>query len=201
MDTQKTKASAFKQLPRGYEKILTLDLLKDKKKKLLVNGLSMLILLAMAIPMHFYISVGTIFDFEDGILQYLLRWGAIVVLSVVYIVLHELVHGIAMKRCGTKKVKYDFKGIYACAGSDDYYRRGSYIFIALAPVVLWGVVIGVVNCFVPTSWFWVVYFLQITNISGAAGDFYVTFKMLKLHRDILIRDSGTDMKVYSCRSF
>lgn len=44
--------------------------------------------------------------------------------------------------------------------------------------------------------FWVVYFIQITNISGAAGDLYITFRFRKLPNDILINDTGVEMRVY-----
>ena len=105
-----------------------------------------------------------------------------------------------MKICGTKKVKYGFTGMYAFAGSEDYYDKKSYIFIALAPVVLWGIVLAIVNCFVPVEWFWVVYMIQIMNISGAAGDLFVTVKFSRFPQDILIRDHGVGMKVYSQKS-
>jgi len=102
-----------------------------------------------------------------------------------------------MKICGTKKIKYGFTGMYAYAGSDDYYGKKAYIFIALAPVVLWGIVIAIINCFVPLDWFWGIYFLQIFNISGAAGDFFVTIKFLRFPKDILVKDKGVSMTVYS----
>jgi hypothetical protein len=86
---------------------------------------------------------------------------------------------------------------FSFAGSDDYYGKGAYIFIALAPVVLLGAIIAVINALVPLEWFWVVYFLQISNLSGAAGDFFVTVKFLRFPKDILMRDSGTSMIVYS----
>lgn len=189
------RKTAQTQLPSDYREIFSVDLMKNKKQIYLVNGLAILITLVMAIPMHFYIPFTSIIGMGD--LPVLWRLGALVVLSIGYIILHELVHGVAMKLCGTKKVKYGYKVVYACAGSDDYYPKGSYIFIALAPVVLWGVVIGIASIFVPVSWFWVIYLIQIFNISGAAGDFYVTFRFLSLPKDILIRDAGTDMKVYS----
>ncbi len=102
-----------------------------------------------------------------------------------------------MKLCGTKKVKYGFTGLYAFAGSDDYYGKAAYIFIALAPVVLWGVVLLIANFIVPISWFWAVYLIQITNILGAAGNAYVTVKFASLPKDISVQDSGTAMTVYS----
>ena len=188
---------ALNILPDGYGQIYEINLQKNKKKMLLVNGIALLISVLMVVPMCFYIPITELFSFEKGILQYFIRFAALFGLSIVYMVLHELVHGITMKLCGTKKVKYGFSGLYAFAGSDDYYDKKSYITIALAPVVLWGVVIAIINCFMPREWFWVVYFLQIMNISGAAGDMYVTFKFSKMPKDILVRDHGVGMKVYS----
>lgn len=77
--------------------------------------------------------------------------------------------------------------------------KQGYLFIALAPVVLWGMVLLVITFIVPTSWFWVVYFVQVMNISGAVGDFYVTVKFLKFPKDILVKDSGIGMTVYSAQ--
>ena len=188
---------ALNILPDGYSQIYEIDLQKNKKKMFLVNGIALLISVLMVVSMCFYIPITELFSFEKGILQYFIRFAALFGLSIVYMVLHELVHGITMKLCGTKKVKYGFTGLYAFAGSDNYYDKKSYITIALAPVVLWGVVIAIINCFMPREWFWVVYFLQIMNISGAAGDMYVTFKFSKMPKDILVRDHGVGMKVYS----
>ena len=120
-------------------------------------------------------------------------------MSILYIILHEFVHGITMKLCGTKKVKYGFKGVYAFAGSEDYYDKKSYLTIALAPVVLWGILLTILSLVVPTQWFWVVYFIQISNISGAAGDMYVTARFSKLPDDILVKDYGVGMTVYSAK--
>ena len=188
---------ALQTLPESYRELLRIDMQKNKKEMLLVNGLGFLIFFLLAVPMHFYVSFFTLFSMDEGFLAYTLRFLVLLVGMIVYLVLHELVHGAAMKLCGTKKVKYGFTGMYAFAGSGDYYGKGSYIFIALAPVVLWGVVIALINAFVPESWFWVVYMLQLMNLSGAAGDIYVTCKLSRLSKDILITDSGVAMIVYS----
>ena len=137
---------------------------------------------------------------DSGVAAYLIRLVSLLALLVLYIILHEAVHGIAMRICGTKKVKFGFVGSYAFAASDDYYGKGAYIFIALAPVVFWGVVLAIINPFVPIEWFWAVYFIQITNLSGAAGDLFVTFKFLRFPKDILIRNVGVKMTVCSAES-
>ncbi|MBQ1996520.1 MAG: DUF3267 domain-containing protein [Clostridia bacterium] len=184
-------------LPEGYKEFYSVDLQKDKKMSLLVNGIAFVIGLLMFIPMNFFVPISTLFSMENGMAEYMIRMLSIAVLTVIYMVLHELVHGISMKLCGTKKVKYGFTGMYAFAGSDDYYGKKPYIFIALAPVVLWGIVLAVINFCVPYEWIWVVYFLQIVNISGAAGDFFVTAKFSGFSEDILVKDHGVGMVVYS----
>lgn len=188
---------AVEHLPEGYREIYAIDLQKDKKMALLVNCLVLLIAALLIVPAHFYIPITSLFSMESGYGAYMLRFGVLLVLMVVYMVLHELVHGAAMKLCGTKKIKYGFTRMYAFAGSNDYYAKKPYIFIALAPVVLWGVVIALVNPFVSAYWFWVVYLLQVINLSGAAGDLFVTVKFSRLPKDILVKDHGVGMTVYS----
>lgn len=184
-------------LPDGYKEIFAVYLQKNKGIAVLVNVFAVVIMLAMVIPMNFYIPITTLFDMQDGIGMYLIRFVVLMVSIVVYMILHELVHGITMKLCGTKRVKYGFTGMYAFAGSDDYYDKRSYLTIALAPVVVWGIVLAVLNFLVPLDWFWVVYSVQIGNISGAAGDLYVTARFSRLPADILVKDIGVGMAVYS----
>lgn len=188
---------SFSALPGDYKEIVSIDLQKNKKLMLLVNVIAVIIAVAMVVPAAFVVPISALFDMSRGLGNYAIRFGALLVLMVVYMVLHELVHGAAMKICGTKKIKYGFTGMYAFAGSDEYYDKRGYIFIALAPVILWGAVLAVVNCLVPTEWFWVVYLLQVMNISGAAGDLYVTVKFLPLPKDILVKDYGVGMTVYT----
>lgn len=188
---------AINKLPEGYHEICEIDLQKNKKIAILINLAAAAIAVLMAAVMHFVVPIFSLFSMESGIKNYMLRFTVLLVLMVLYLILHELVHGFAMKICKTEKVKFGFTGLYAYAGSDDYYDKKSYIFIALAPVVLLGVIIAVINPFVPDEWFWVVYMIQIINLSGAAGDFYVTAKFSKLPNDILVQDQGVRMKVYS----
>ena len=183
-------------LPEDYGEIYSLNLQKDKRAAIIVNLLALAIAAVMAVSMNFFVPVTSFFDMSGGIVRYFLRLAALIVLMVLYMVLHELVHGIAMKLCGTKRVKYGFTGLYAFAGSEDYYDKKSYIFIALAPIVLWGTVLAAVNFFVPTEWFWIVYMIQLINISGAAGDLFAAVKFSCMPKNILIQDSGVSMRVF-----
>ena len=191
---------AFEKLPDGYREIYTVNLQKDKKMALLINLAAAVIDVLLVVPMLFVVPIHTLVDFNADVSELsgmLVKLVSVCVLSILYLVLHEAVHGIVMKICGTKKVKFGFTGLYAFAGSEDYYDKKSYIFIALAPVVLWGVVLAVVNALVPVEWFWVIYLVQTMNISGAVGDLFVTWKFSRMPRDILVHDTGVGMTVYS----
>jgi len=62
------------------------------------------------------------------------------------------------------------------------------LIIALAPVVFFGIIFLLLNVLLPIEWFWFIYFFQIINLSGAAGDFYVTYLMRKFSDDVLTEE-------------
>ena len=183
--------NSYIDLPQGYREILHIDLQKDKKLMIAVNVIAVVIILAMVAAASFFVPVTGFFTFD---LRQLLL---LCVGFIIYMVLHELVHGVFMKHYSGAKVNYGFTGMYAFAASDAYYCRRHYVVIALAPIVVWGIVLGIINFLVPMQWFYVVYWLQMGNISGAAGDIYVTARFSKLPEDILVRDTGVAMTVFS----
>lgn len=192
---------AVEKLPEGYYKIYAVDLHKNKKVALFVNILALAIAVLLVVPMHFVVPIFSLFSMENGMQNYIIRFVVLIVFMLLYMILHEFVHGIAMRICGTKKVKYrftgGFNGSYALVGSKDYYDKKSYIFIALAPAVLWGIVLAVINPLVPIEWFWVVYLMQVINLSGAADDLFVTVRFSRFPSNILIQDLGVAMTVFS----
>lgn len=187
----------YLQLPDGYRKLMDIDMMNNKKEMLLVNGAGVLLMVLCIVPAALQVPITALFDTSD-MLAYALRFLTLAGGTVLYIVLHELVHGIFMWHYTRTKPRYGFTGIYAYASSDAYFCRTHYLIIALAPVVIWGIVLAILSAVANPAWFWVVYFIQMTNISGAAGDFYVTVRLLRMPPDILITDSGVAMQVF-CR--
>jgi hypothetical protein len=118
---------------------------------------------------------------------------------VVYMILHEIIHGVFMKAFSGLKPRYGFTGMYAFAGSDALFNRKQYLLIAFAPVVILGVILTVLTAAFYETAFWSLYIIQIVNLSGAAGDFYVGFLIARSGNDVLVRDTGTDMAFYSVR--
>ncbi len=182
--------NAVEQLPDGYGERVKIDLQKNKTEALLVNGLALVIMLVLIVIGHLIVPVQALLRL--GITKLLLM----VIGVLLYLVLHELTHAVCMKYYGAEKVKFGYTGLYAYAGSDAYFGKKPYIVIALAPVVVWGVVLLILNLLAGDGWFWVVWLIQVSNLSGAAGDLYVTAKLSKMSADILIQDSGVSMTVY-----
>ncbi|MBR2545277.1 MAG: DUF3267 domain-containing protein [Erysipelotrichaceae bacterium] len=188
---------AIQQLPDNYEPVLEMNLQKNKKTALQVNGLAVgltILLMLIGIIIHpLRLNLETDEDFKAFIIKMIV----ISVSYIAYIILHEFTHGVAMKHFGGQKVQYGFTGMYAFAGSkEDYFDRYAYLRIALAPLTVWGIIFLILNIVVPQDWFWVVYFLQIGNISGAAGDIFVSWKVSKMPDTLYVRDTGIDMTVY-----
>ncbi len=181
-----------KELPEGYSEIFSVDLSKNKRQAIFVNVLALVIAVAMIVPAIIFVSIP-----ELDIGAFLIRASVALVGIFVYIILHELTHGLFMVLFGCKKPKYGFGGLYAYARADFYFSKLAYVTIALAPVVIFGALFAVLSIAIPASWFYTVYVLQVVNISGAAGDIYVTAKFMLLPRDILVFDTGTAMTVYS----
>ena len=185
-------------LPENYRELLSIDLQKDKKTALLVNMAAVGAMVVLALIGLLLVPFRTLLDFSQGFGLYFLRLGVLLAGMFAYIVLHELTHAAVMKAYGAKKLRFGFTGMYAYAGSEaDYFAKRPYRHIALAPLVLWALIFGLLSALVPQEWFWVVWMLQIANVSGAAGDVFVTLRLLRLPRDLLVRDTGVAMTVYS----
>lgn len=189
-------ARTVKVLPREYRETAQLDLQNNKKEMLLVNGAALLIAVVMAVIGAFITPYRAFFDTQSP-LPSILRIAVMLAGTFAYLILHEAIHGIFMLVFG-KGVKptFGFTGIYAYTASRAYFCRREYLVIGLSPVLLLGGVLLVLNIVVPTAWFWVVYIIQIFNVSGAAGDLYVTVRLLCMPSTLLVQDSGTAMRVY-----
>lgn len=191
------------KLPEGYREILRVDLQKDKKKLVLVNVGALVISVVMffaALPFVSLSSLFPIFYLEVEQINFMGVFIKLLVLLasfILYFVLHEAVHGIFMKSFSGINPRFGFTGLYAYTACEAFFDRKSYLIIGLSPVVIWGIVLLIFNLVFPQEWFWVIYLVQIINVSGAAGDIYVAYKILTLPPDILIWDNGVCMTVFS----
>ena len=124
-------------LPERYEAAASVDLQNDKRKALLVNGLSAAVMLLMILLGHFLIRpVTDLFGFDDTNSGWFLRIAVMMAGLFVYVILHELAHAAAMKSFGAKQVRFGFTGLYAFAGSEaDYFGKTAYLWISTVPLI------------------------------------------------------------------
>ena len=184
------------ELPEGYSEVKRVNLQTNKKLAVLLNVGAILIAGVL-----FFVGLAFVpFSFEpgaDNLPSFLLQVFGVLLAIVLYMVAHEFVHGVFIKKYSGKKAKYGFTGAYAYAGSDAYFNKRQYVVIALAPIVLFGIAFLLLNVLLPAKWFWGVYVLQLVNLSGAVGDLYITWLMGRLPADVLTCDVGVEMFMYS----
>ena len=182
---------ATQTLPENYRKLCDIDLEKNKKQYAIVNGLSLIVAAAALLPIWLLAPEGAkSFHGVAGLLVLLAG-------MFVYILLHEAEHGVCFWYFSRQKPRFGWKSAYAYAASDAYYAKGPYLVIGLAPVVLWGVVLAVLAVLLPAECYWTEQLVQLINLSGAAGDLYVTWLLSRMPKDILIQDAGVAMQVFA----
>lgn len=182
--------NCFQDLPDGYGPVLSIDLQKDSKLALKVNGLAVVIAAVM-------LAAGFLMRPAFDIAASLPALAAFLICAVLYMVLHELVHGACMKLFGAQKVCFGFTGLYAFAGSGEYFKKSAYIVVALAPLAVWGIVLLALNIAAGPEFFWFFYLLQLVNVSGAAGDLYVSLRFMRMPKEVLVQDTGVAMTVFA----
>ncbi len=180
-------------LPERYALRQTIDLAKNKKEMTTVTVLSV-VLLAASFGLGFLLRSGAslrqLSPSDASFWMLLLGYFA-------YLVLHEAVHGIAMWHFSRQKPSFGISLQYAYAGSKAYFYRNAYLIIALAPLVVWSVVFITAALLADGAWFWVFWILQACNLSDAAGDLYVFWKVRSLEPAILVQDDGVCMRIYA----
>ena len=48
----------------------------------------------------------------------------------------------------------------------------------------------------PREWFWFIWILQVSNLSGSAGDIYCVWFLARMEGDLLIQDTGVRMRIF-----
>ena len=181
----------YKSLPPGYRVASTLDFMRNRRqiKAMLILSVALIVLPVVgALP---FVPLGPSWRL---MLSRWYMWPGLAAALVLYIPLHELTHGAAMLLLGVRPT-FGIRLPYAYCGSRVWFDRRSHIFTALAPIALWGVVLSIVAALAPRAWFWPIWIVQISNLSGSAGDVYCAWILARMDGDLLIQDTGVRMRV------
>ncbi len=185
-----------RELPQGYVEAKVVDA-KNKGFAILMNVAALLIMTCLIVVGAFLIFLHA----GDRIDQApLIPPLAVAVGMIVYIVLHELVHGIAYKLTTHEKLSFGLTLTAAYCGVPNIYvyRRASLIAL-LSPFLLFTVIFGV--AIFAFSGLWdklMVLILFSLHVGGCVGDLYDTCLYLFKFRDpgVLMRDSGPKQIFY-----
>ena len=182
----------YRALPPGYRYAGTMDFMRNRAQMKAVVILSLALVIVPALLGLLVAPVGPSWRL---MLDHWWSWLALGAALIAYIPLHELTHGIAMFALSGVLPKYGLKLPYAYCGSTVWFDRRSHIVTALAPVAVWGVILQVAIAMLPGEWFWPLWVVQISNLSGSAGDLYCAWALARMKGDLLIQDTGVRMRI------
>ena len=191
----------YKTLPEGYREVKVVDA-KEKKTSVVFTLCSLLLTALPLIPVLLTFGGLRFLHEEYGRTRMLAADGVFLVSMVLYIVLHELVHGAAYKALTHQKLTFGFTLIVAFCGVPDVYTSRKTALIALlAPFVTFSVIL------IPlTIWFYsfnrLYYLLSgilfAIHFGGCIGDLYMTYLLLFKFRDprTLMNDTGPKQTIF-----
>ena len=121
---------------KNYIAFKSLEWEKIKIPKII--NISTLILISISLLIGQYIV--SLKDLSDSIKQMPFLILLIPLLIIIYIIMHELLHGILMKFYSGISAEYGFSGPFIFAKSEAVFDKRAYILITLAPMLILGVI-------------------------------------------------------------
>ena len=183
-------------IPERYQEIYHID--ASDKKTAIKMTLGALAILVVMIALLFVCADLSKFDFS----RILLYDGIWIAAMLVYIVLHELVHGAVYKALTHQKLTFGITWSAAFCGVPDIYTyRRTALLSLVAPLTIFTIILLPLTIwlrFVDMGWYLVCGMVFAVHISGCIGDMYVTRLFLKKFRDprTLMRDTGPAQWMY-----
>jgi hypothetical protein len=192
---------ATQTLPAGYVPSGSIDL-ENNQRAMLVLGIASIVALLLFGGLSLFmlgllrpdVSTGS---FSFGFVEIIIGIVALVVLTFVMIVLHELIHGLFFWLFTRTRPAFGFKGAYAYAAAPGWYiPRSQYIIVGLAPLVL--ITLGgfALLVVVPAWLIPALLFVVVMNGAGAVGDIAVVGWLLVQPRATLVHDLGDAVAIY-----
>ena len=190
------------ELPPGYTLSYHINA-KDKKTGIVMNIWAFVIMLAVgalgAIPL--IIDKTLSFDIEP--LTFFISWAITMVSMIIYIVLHELVHGVAYKLLTKRKLTFGISWSCAfCGVPDIYVYRLPSIIALVAPLITFTVIflpLSALMYFIHPIYYIMSLLLLAMHLGGCVGDGYMSYLFLKVfkNKNILMKDTGPEQFIYT----
>ena len=179
-------------LPQGYESVLTIDA-TDKKFALRMN-------LAALIPMVPAMLLAWRMIWNTPVAYFPQKMLGFFAAMLLYVVLHELVHGVAYRVLTHRKLTFGLKLTCAYCGVPDIYcyRRTALISL-LAPFTVFTILFAALALFLDDTMLRACAVILLgMHLGGCSGDLYDSWLYLTRFRDplTLMRDTGPAQTFY-----
>lgn len=182
----------YEELPMGYREVKVIDA-KDKKTITIFNLVAIFMMIVAFVP---FLVLKPLSISNSNLL---LPFPLIMILGMVlYIILHELTHGIAYKIFTKQKLTYGITIFVAFCGVPHIYVSKKVALIAvLAPFVVFSTLLIPILIIMPANLIYLALVMIFSiHFSGCVGDLYVTYVLLKLKDDVLMNDTGPKQTFY-----
>ncbi len=191
-----------RELPEGYAERYHINA-KDKKTGLVMNLWAFAIMLAVGAIGAIPLFINKPESFELAPTKVLISYLIFMASMIAYIVLHELVHGIAYKLLTREKLTFGISWSCAfCGVPNIYVYRRPAIIALIAPLVTFTLVLiplSVALYFVHPLYYIFSLIILAIHLGGCVGDGYMTYLFLRVFRSnsTLVRDTGPEQFVYT----
>ena len=188
-------------LPSGYKLVKHIDA-KDKKTGIIFNLIAFLVLIVVMIVSFIAVNNngGLTFDIDPG--TYLIGLLVFFLVMIAYIILHELVHGIAYYALTKQKLTLGLSWSCAFCGVPNIFCNRKTALIALvSPLITFTVIlipVTIILFSVNSLVFIASSFILGLHLGGCSGDIYMTILLLFKYKDkdTLIKDTGPEQYIY-----
>ena len=178
-------------LPAGYIQSIQINLKKDMRLAILLNISAFIIFIPM-----FYLLSRFIALVRPDITNFSVTitigkvFGAIG-LVVLVLIIHEIIHGLFFWIFSHGRPVFALRPLYAYAGAPTwFFPKRQYAITALGPLIIIGTVGLLLLLLAPISWMLMIALLVALNTSGAIGDIFVFFRLLKCSQASFANDTG-----------
>ena len=180
-------ANYYKTPPEGYKEYKVIDA-TNKKVGLTLNLIALLLTVGLMVGLYFLLLAGYKFLLNDLIVFFIVM----VVGYVLYIITHELLHGLAYKLLTKQKLTFGLTLTVAfCGLKEGYVNKKTALISILAPFVVHSIWMIPTMLLLPKGGLLLaIIFLFASHFGGCVGDFYGTITLLKAPSDVLMCDTG-----------
>lgn len=145
----------------------------------------------------FFVLIGIVFIILNNSVENNIIKGQWFLLGcILYIILHEITHLIFMKIFSKEKINISIKFPTISVGSNAKYSKKQFSIIALAPVIILGIILILLILFSSKDYTFLWSILLTLNFAGSGGDFLQFLKISKYPTNTYFQDTSNETIVF-----